>query len=80
MPTFVLEHRHAPSECGAAFAAWKGFASPLSGGHVLASCLDGGHRVWWTVVARTPEAALAQLPEFVGERTVVHRVREVPVP
>ena len=29
MPLFVLVHHHEPDECRFAFAAWKGFDSPL---------------------------------------------------
>ena len=29
MPTYLLHHQHAAAECGAAFAAWNGFDSPL---------------------------------------------------
>ena len=29
MPLFYLHHSHEPDECETAFAAWKGFESPL---------------------------------------------------
>jgi hypothetical protein len=29
MPRFLLHHRHEPHECGVAFAAFRGHASPL---------------------------------------------------
>ena len=80
MALFVLSHRHAPEECGRAFAAWKGFDSPLRHGVTLASCVEGGHRAWWRVEADDDRAALAQLPPFVAERTVAERAREVRVP
>jgi hypothetical protein len=80
MPLFMLSHSHAAEECGAAFAAWKGFDSPLRHTLTLASCLEGHHRTWWRVEARDAEAALAQLPPFVAERTVVEQAREVRVP
>jgi hypothetical protein len=80
MPLFVLSHRHAPEECGAAFAAWKGFDSPLRRLPALASCVDGLHRAWWHVEAPDAESALAQLPPFVAQRTEVEPAREVTLP
>lgn len=80
MPVFVLTHRHEPHECRAAFAAWKGFASPLRHRPALASCLEGGHRAWWRVEAADAGAALAQLPPFVAARTQVEPAREVTIP
>jgi hypothetical protein len=78
--TFVLSHRHRPEECAIAIAAWRGFDSPLRGGRPLGSCVAGGHRIWWIVEARDSDAALAQLPPYVGERTIAEEVREVPLP
>jgi hypothetical protein len=80
MPLFVLSHRHEPEECGAAFAAWKGFDSPLRRQTAVASCVDGLHRAWWHVDAPDAESALAQLPPFVAQRTEVERAREVTLP
>jgi len=80
MPTFMLAHKHEPAHCPTAFAAWRGFESPLRHHPVLASCVRGGHAIWWTVEAPDPESALAQLPPFVAERTVVTEVKEVPIP
>jgi len=80
VPLFVLSHRHEPDECGSAFAAWKGFDSPLRHGVTLTSCVEGGHRAWWRVEAPDAEAALAQLPPFVAERTEIERAREVMLP
>ena len=80
MRTFVLAHRHAPQECRIAIAAWRAFESPLRGGRPLGSCITGGHQVWWIVRASDMEAALAQLPPYVAERTVAEEVREVPLP
>jgi hypothetical protein len=80
MTLFVLTHRHEPADCGAAFAAWKGFESPLSGLPAVASCISGGHHAWWRVEAADATAALAQLPPFVAARTQVEAVREVMVP
>jgi hypothetical protein len=80
MPLFVLSHCHEPHECGPAFAAWKGFDSPLRHHTAVASCIDGGHRAWWIVEARDADAALAQLPPFVAERTEVEPAHEVTIP
>jgi hypothetical protein len=80
MATFVLCHRHEPEECAIAFAAWKGFASPLRHHRPLASCAVGGHRMWWIVTAADAEAALSLLPHYVARRTMADLVREVPLP
>jgi hypothetical protein len=80
MATFVLSHRHKPEECPVAAAAWKGFSSPLRHGRPLGSCAYGGHAMWWTVQAATPDGALALLPDFVARRTVAEEVREVQLP
>jgi len=77
---FMLTHRHEPHECRTAFAAWKGFDSPLRHEMTLASCVEGEHRAWWRVEAPSAEAALAQLPPFVAERTEVEPAREVRLP
>jgi hypothetical protein len=76
----MLSHRHDPGECRSAFAAWKGFDSPLRGQPTIASCVEGGHRAWWQVEATDAEAALAQLPPFVAKRTEAEPAREVRVP
>ncbi|MBM2821380.1 MAG: hypothetical protein HW413_126 [Thermoleophilia bacterium] len=76
----MLQHSHEPSECRAAFAAWRGFESPLRGGLTLASCRQGGHELWWTVEAGGEESALAQLPPYVAARTQAIEVSEVAVP
>jgi hypothetical protein len=80
VPLFLLTHRHEPDECGAAYAAWKGFDSPLRHAPTVSSCLEGGHSAWWKVEASNAEAALALLPPFVAERTAADAVREVRVP
>ena len=80
MPRFLLHHRHDPHECGVAFASFRGHASPLRRQAALASCLSGGHAIWWTVEAAVPEEALAQLPFFVAERATATRVDEVDIP
>ena len=77
---FLLTHRHAAEECGSAFAAWRGFASPLRRRPTIGSCICGGHCLWWTVTAQDEQEALAQLPPFVADRTEVTAVREVSIP
>jgi hypothetical protein len=77
---FLLTHHHEPADCGPAFAAWKGFDSPLRGLPTVASCISGGHHAWWRVDAPDAAAALAQLPQFVAARTEVEAVREVMLP
>jgi hypothetical protein len=42
--------------------------------------VEGRHHAWWRVEATDAEAALAQLPPFVADRTVVEPAREVRVP
>ena len=80
MPRYVLMHEHEPRECGAAFAAWKGFDSPLRHRTTIGSCPSGGHRLMWTVDADTEQAALGQLPRFLALRTDVLEVSDVPIP
>ena len=80
MPTYHLTHRHAPAECRIAFAAWKGFDSPLRHRHTLGSCAKGGHRIFWVVQSGDVEAALAQLPPYLADRTDVTEVTDVEIP
>jgi hypothetical protein len=80
MPTYLLQHRHRPDECEAAFAAWQGFASPLRGSSALSTCLEGAHELWWVIPARDSTAVIELLPRFVAERSSVTRVREVSIP
>jgi hypothetical protein len=80
MPTYLLHHEHAPSECAAAFAAWTGFQSPLRHTHAASTCLVGGHAIWWRVQAESVAAALALLPRFVARRTVPIEVRDIAIP
>ena len=82
---FVLSHRHAPQECGVAFAAWRGFESPLRHASALATCSNEGadrgeHVLIWTVDAPSPEQALALLPPWLADRAEAQRVGEVPIP
>jgi hypothetical protein len=80
MPRFLIHHRHDAHECPAAFAAWKGFSSPLRRETTIASCLAGGHEIWWEVTAPGQAAALAQLPRYVAERSEAIPVTDVRVP
>jgi hypothetical protein len=80
MPRFIVHHRHEPNQCGIAFAAFKGHDSPLRHRAALASCLAGGHVIWWAVDADSEEGALEQLPFFVAQRSTVTRVTEVVIP
>jgi hypothetical protein len=80
MSRYLLHHTHAAAECGAAFAAWRGFDSPLRASLATSSCLAGGHAVWWEIEARDLSAALALLPPFVARRTDAIPVRDVQIP
>jgi hypothetical protein len=80
MSRYLLQHTHAPDECGVVFAAFKGHQSPLRHRMTLASCRSGGHAIWWTVDAVSEEVALRLLPYFVAERTTVTHVSEVQIP
>ena len=77
---FLIQHHHAPSECGAVFASFKGFASPLRGRATLASCDSGGHAIWWCVEAADENEALALVPFYVAQRATVIGVAEVEIP
>jgi hypothetical protein len=80
MPSYMLQHRHEPRECGVVFAAFKGHESPLRHRSALSSCRSGGHTIWWAVDAATEAEALALLPSYVAERTTAIRVSEVTIP
>jgi hypothetical protein len=80
MPRYLLCHRHRPDECAAAFAAWKGFASPLRQHPTVASCAFGGHEIWWELEAASEAAALDRLPPYVAERATATRVADVLIP
>ena len=80
VPTYVVLHRHAPEECRTAYAAWKGFDSPLSGHGALSTCERGGHSIWWTVEAADADAALGLLPDYVAQRSQTTEVTEVQIP
>ena len=80
MPCFLIHHRHEPSECGVAFVSFRGHQSPLRHRATLASCVSGGHAIWWSVRAADEQAALGLLPYFVARRCTVTRVAEVQIP
>ena len=80
MSSYLLQHHHAPDECGVVFASFKGHASPLRHQMTLASCRSGGHAIWWTVEAPSEDDALRLLPPYVAKRTTVARVSEVQIP
>jgi hypothetical protein len=80
MPRFVLHHRHQPRECSVAFAAWKGFESPLRHRVAIASCHWGDHQIWWEVEAAGEQEALARLPWYVAQRSTATRVGDVEIP
>jgi hypothetical protein len=80
MSRYVLQHRHAPEECGVVFASFKGHDSPLRHQLTLASCRSGEHTIWWTVDAVSEEDALRLLPFYVAARTTITRVSEVQIP
>ena len=80
MPRYMVHHRHEPRECGIAFAAFKGHESPLRHRAALASCLAGGHAIWWAVEAAGEDDALRQLPFFVAQRSTIAQVSEVVIP
>jgi hypothetical protein len=77
---YLLHHHHRADECGVAFASFKGHLSPLRHGATFASCLSGGHAIWWLVDAASPEDALELLPFFVAARCTAVEVTEVRIP
>ena len=80
MPRYLLQHRHRPEECGAAFASFSGHDSPLRHRAALSSCQFGGHAIWWDVQAESEAAALALLPFYVAERTTVAAIAPLDIP
>jgi hypothetical protein len=80
MTRYLLHHKHEHHECGAVFAGFRGFRSPLRHASTLGSCSFGDHAIWWTVEAESEEQALELLPFFVAERTTAIPVGEVAIP
>lgn len=80
MAFFLIHSRHQEAECPATYAAWRGFESPLRRSAPYATCLWGGHEVWWETEAESQAAALRQLPTFVAERSRAIRVMKASLP
>jgi hypothetical protein len=80
MSSFLLHHRHDPAQCGVAYAAWRGTASPLRRRPAVSSCRRGGHAIWWVVDAPDVEHALGQLPRWLATRTQAIPIDEVRFP
>jgi hypothetical protein len=80
MPHFLIQHRHEASDCGVAFASFRGFDSPLRHRPTLASCPYGGHAIWWSVEAASTAEALRLLPFYVAQRASVTRVDQIEIP
>ena len=80
MRLFLLRHTHAPGECAASYAAWRGTESPLRHNAAVSSCVHGEHTVWWIVEAADATAALALLPPFVAARSEAVAVQRVVIP
>jgi hypothetical protein len=79
MATFILAHVHDQAECQVAYAAWRGYDSPLRGLDAMASCANGDHRIYWTVDADNASDALKQLPPYLAVRTHASEVRRVAI-
>jgi hypothetical protein len=80
MPHFLIHHQHEASDCGVAFASFRGFDSPLRHRPTLASCSYGGHAIWWSVEAAGAAEALGLLPFYVAQRASVTRVDQIQIP
>jgi hypothetical protein len=80
VPLFRLHHRHEADECPVAYAAWRGFESPLRRSSALSSCREGDHAIWWDVEASDGARALELLPPYVAVRTTALAVSEVQIP
>jgi len=46
----------------------------------IASCVYGGHAIWWDVVASDEGDALRLLPFYVARRTAVTAISDVHIP
>jgi hypothetical protein len=83
VPRYLLLHTHGRDDCSIAFAAWRGYESPLRHERAAASCSNSTsseHRIWWELEATSGDQALAQLPPWVAERTEVNQIDEVTIP
>ena len=80
MLRYLLHHHHEADQCGVAYAAFKGETSPLRHKPAVASCVAGGHEMWWVVEAGSPAEALAQLPHFLATRATATPITEVQIP
>jgi hypothetical protein len=80
MRSYVLHHRHEPSECGPVFASFRGHESPLRHRATLGGCAFGGHAIWWVVEAACEADAFGLLPFYVAQRTIATRVAEIEIP
>ena len=80
MPRYLLHHAHRADECGVVFASFSGYDSPLRHEPTTASCLFGGHDIWWEVDASSEADALSLLPFYVAERTTVTEIGAVEIP
>jgi hypothetical protein len=80
MIRYLLHHSHEADRCGVAYAAFKGESSPLRHGTAVASCLAGGHEMWWVVDAGSADEALAQLPHVLATRSTATPITEVQIP
>ena len=72
--------RPARQTCAAAFAAWRGFESPLRHRWAPSTCLAGGHAIWWRVEASSLADALRLVPAYVAGRTEPIEIRDVEIP
>ena len=80
MPRFLIHHRHEPHECGAVYASFRGFDSPLRHRPAVTGCYAGDHAIWWSVEAPSAHAALALVPAYVAARATATRIGEVDIP
>jgi hypothetical protein len=77
---YLLQHVHGAQECGAAFASFSGYDSALRHQPTMASCLFGGHAIWWDVRAASEAEALRLLPLYVAQRTIAVAIADVEIP
>lgn len=77
MPRYLLRHAHDADDCAVAFAAWKGFESPLRGTTLTSTCPGGAHEVYAVVTAPGPDEALGHLPPWVRARASATLARDV---